>query len=320
MFAPLVAVIGSSNTDLAVTTPRLPQPGETLLGGEFQRHAGGKGANQAVAAARAGARVLFIGARGGDDFGKAAHDALKAEGIDVSAFRIKPGLPSGVALIMLGGRERQNQIVVARSANDALTPADIDAASAKLGRAAVIVAQLETPLATVRHAAEFAASRNIPFLLDPAPARKLPGKFLKLVHTLTPNEHEAALLTGEADPARAANRLLKLGCHQVVVTLGARGALLADASGLRRLPAPKVDAVDTVGAGDCFTGWLAVGLSEGLSADEAVANAIRAASLQVTRHGAQSAMPFRRHMPAETALQAAGWSRLPGRRESEGAL
>jgi ribokinase len=289
----LIAVVGSSNTDLVVTTPCLPKPGETILGGQFRRHAGGKGANQAVAAARAGARVLFIGARGDDDFGRLAHAILKREGIDVSSFRVKPGQDSGVALILLGEGDGQNQIVVARSANDALTPADLDSVSTRLSRVSVIVAQLETPLPVVRHAAIFASAHGIPFLLNPAPARKLPVSLLKLVHTLTPNEHESALITGETDPEKSAARLLRMGCRQVVVTLGSEGVLIADANRMRRLPAPKVKVVDTVGAGDCFTGWLALGIAEKLSLDEAVSLALRAASLQVTRPGAQSAMPYR---------------------------
>lgn len=289
---PRIAIIGSSNTDLVITAHRLPNPSETLLGGDFKRHAGGKGANQAVAAARAGARVCFIGARGQDDFGRAACAGLKAEGIDVSNFRVKQEYPSGVALILLGGNDRQNQIVVARSANDALAPADLDAASNKLRGAKLIVAQLEIPVLTVHHAAIIAAASGIPFLLNPAPACKLPKHLLKLVHTLTPNEIEAGFLTGETSPEKAARVLLEAGCRQVVITLGASGALLADAGGMRRIHAPKVRAIDTVGAGDCFTGWLATGIAKGLCLDEAAENAIRAASLQVTRPGAQEAMPF----------------------------
>jgi ribokinase len=165
MTNPRIAVVGSSNTDLVIVSSRLPQPGETLLGGEFQQFAGGKGANQAVAAARAGAQVAFIGARGDDAFGRAAHAGLRSEGIDVSEFRKKTGCPSGVALILLGGRDRQNMVVAARSANDRLAPSDVERAKAKLLRANVIVAQLESPLAAIKRAAEIAISRNIPFVL-----------------------------------------------------------------------------------------------------------------------------------------------------------
>jgi ribokinase len=291
-----VIVVGSSNTDLVLSCPHLPKPGHTLLGGEFQRHAGGKGANQAVAAARAGAQVVFIGARGEDDFGRAAAESLKGEKIDVRHFFALPKSTSGVALILLGGAERENLIGVAKSANDKLTPALLQKARAEFKRAKVVVAQLETPLKTVIAAARLARANGVPFLLNPAPAQKLPIALLKLVHTLTPNEHEAESMTGLRDPAKAGADLLKSGCGQVVITLGAKGALLVDARGARHFRAPKVKPVDTVGAGDCFSGWLAVGIAEGLAIETAIERALRAASLSVTRSGAQSGMPYRREI------------------------
>lgn len=291
-----LAVIGSSNTDLVLHCERLPGPGETLLGGEFVQSAGGKGANQAVAAARAGARVSFIGAHGADDFGHAAKAGLRREGIDVRFFREKKGAPSGVALILIGGKERENMIAVARSANDNLAPADIRAEAFSGCRA--VIAQLEIPLPAVLAAARAAAKKGIPFLLNPAPARKLPRALLQLVHTLVPNEHEAALLAGTPpeNPRDAALRLIKMGCRQVVVTLGARGVLLAGEGGFREIPAPRVKPVDTVGAGDCFTAWLGAGLAGGLSLDEAAERAVRAAAISVTRRGAQAGMPYRREV------------------------
>ena len=291
---PRVVVVGSSNTDLVLACPHLPRPGETLLGGEFHRFQGGKGANQAVAAARAGAQVTFIGARGQDDFGRAAADSLRREKIDVRRFFECTDAPSGVALILLGGKSRENMIGVARSANDLLTPGHLKIARREIALAGVVVAQLETPLNTVLAAAEMALAAGVPFLLNPAPARPLPKKLLKLVHTLTPNEHEAALLTGESDRVKAGARLLKSGCKQVVITLGAKGALLVRAGETRHFPAPKVKPVDTVGAGDCFTGWLAAGMAEGLATSDAIERALRAASLSVTRPGAQDSMPHRR--------------------------
>lgn len=291
--SPRVLLLGSSNTDLVVSCDRLPSPGETLLGGEFRRFQGGKGANQAVAAARAGAQVVFVGARGGDDFGIAAAAALKRENIDLRYFSVRRDAASGVALILLGGRSRENIIAVARSANDAITPGDVRKAKPEFARSHVVVSQLEVPLAAVREAARLARAAGVPFLLNPAPARKLPRELLKQVHTLTPNEHEAALLTGETDPAAAGRALVKNGCCQVVITLGARGALLVNADGAMRFPAPKVRPVDTVGAGDCFTGWLAVGMAEGLPVQEAITRALKAASLSVTREGAQPSMPRR---------------------------
>ncbi len=294
--SPRILVVGSSNTDLVLSCPALPRPGETLLGGEFQRHQGGKGANQAVAAARAGGNVVFIGARGDDDFGRAASASLKGEGINVRHFIAKPGLSSGVALILLGGKSRENIIGVAKSANDALTLSDLRAVKSEFAKAAVIVAQLETPLPVVMEAARLAKHHHIPFLLNPAPARELPASLLKLVHTLTPNEHEATAMTGEREPHRAAHRLLEKGCRQVVVTLGAKGALLVDNTGVYAFAAPKVKPVDTVGAGDCFSGWLAMGIAEKLPIAAAITRALRAASLSVTRHGAQPGMPFRREV------------------------
>ena len=293
---PIVVVVGSSNTDLVVACARLPRPGETLLGGEFRRFAGGKGANQAVAAARAGAAVTFVGARGRDDFGRAAAESLRREKIDVRHFVEVAKTPSGVALILLGGKSRENMIAVARSANDLVSTRHIEAARIQIKSAQLVVAQLEVPLAAVIRAAELAREANVPFLLNPAPARKLPAKLLRLVDTLTPNEHEAALLTGESDLARAAKKLLAHGCKRVIVTLGSKGALLADAKGSGKFRAPKVKPVDTVGAGDCFTGWLAAGMAEGLAIEESVDRALRAASLSVTRPGAQAGMPYRREI------------------------
>jgi ribokinase len=272
---PRLLVVGSSNTDLVIQCDRLPKPGETLLGGAFTRCAGGKGANQAVAAARAGARVTFIGAHGDDDFGRAAKTGLRREGIDVRYFRERRGVPSGVALILVGGRDRQNLIAVARSANDTLSAEDLRAARPAFQRADAVVVQLEVPLDTVLAAAQLAAEAGIPFILNPAPARKLPAQLLRLVDTLTPNEHEA--------------ETVGTGARRTVVTLGARGARI----GNLRIPAPKVKPVDTVGAGDCFTAWLAVGLAEGLPLETAAHRSVWAASISVTRHGAQASMPFR---------------------------
>jgi ribokinase len=293
---PHVLVVGSSNTDLVLSCRHLPRPGETLLGGDFQRFQGGKGANQAVAAARAGGKVIFIGARGNDDFGQASFDALKGEGIDVRRFSIKKKISSGVALILLGGKERENLIAVARSANDLLTSRDIQSAAKEFSNAGIIVAQLETPLPAITAAARLASRFGVPFLLNPAPARSLPVSLFKWVHTLTPNEHEAEALTGEKNPQRAGEKLLKKGCRQIIITLGARGALLVDKNGARHFSAPKVKPVDTVGAGDCFTGWLAVGIAEKMPVAEAIERALRAASLSVTRPGAQSGMPYRREL------------------------
>jgi len=293
---PRVLVIGSSNTDLVVASDRLPKPGETLLGGEFHCVAGGKGANQAVAAARAGANVTFVGACGDDDFGRQAIASLKREKIDLGHFRVRRKTPSGVALILIGGRSRENMISVARSANDSLSAKDIRAARSEFKKAGCVIAQLEIPLEAVMASAEAAQQGNVPFLLNPAPARRLPKRLWPLIHTLTPNEHEAALLTGETNLVKAGTALVKRGCRQVIITLGSRGALLVNADGSKHFPAPQVKAVDTVGAGDCFTAWLGVGLAEGLPQDESIRRALKAASFSVTRSGAQSAMPYLRQI------------------------
>ncbi len=290
---PRILVVGSSNTDLVIDCPRLPLPGETLLGGEFHRFAGGKGANQAVAAARAGGRVSFVGARGDDDMGRAAAAGLRGDGIDLRYFVVRKEATSGAALILLGGASKENIIAVARSANDTLKSEDIRRAEKDIRRTQVVVAQLEVPLAAVREAARLAVAASVPFILNPAPARKLPAALLKNVFILTPNEHEATLLTGESDLEKAGRKLVAQGCRHVVITLGAKGAMLVDAGGVQRFPAPKVKARDTVGAGDCFTGWLAVGVAEGLPIEDAIRRALIAASLAVTRPGAQSGMPYR---------------------------
>ncbi|HEX4139653.1 MAG TPA: ribokinase [Candidatus Methylacidiphilales bacterium] len=297
MAAPVrIVVVGSSNTDLVITTPRLPAPGETVAGGPLLRYGGGKGANQAVAAARAGARVTFIGARGDDDFGAAAASALKREGIDITHFAVRRGAGSGVALIIVGGAARENLITIARSANDLLRPADVARASSAITKAGAVVAQLEIPLTAVAKAATLAHKHRVPFILNPAPVRNLPASLLRHVSVLVPNEHEAALLTGERDPKCAAKMLLAAGCGAVVITLGAKGALIAERGELRMIPAPRVKPVDTVGAGDCFTGWLAAGIAEGLPLAAAAARAAVAASISVTRPGAQASMPKRKEV------------------------
>ncbi len=286
-----VVVVGSSNTDLVLNCAHLPRTGETVLGGKFQTFAGGKGANQAVAAARANAQVSFIGARGEDDFGRNAARALKEDAVDIRHFKSKPEAASGVALIFIGGREKDNMVGVARSANDALSAEDVRAAKSLFASAAVVVAQLEISLEAVREAAQMARECGAIFLLNPAPARKLSNALLKNVGVITPNQTEAELLTGESDAIRAAGVLRAHGALKIAITLGKAGVLLCDKNGMRTIAAPKVKPIDTVGAGDCFCGWLAAGLARGESLDEAARRAVFAASLAVTRNGAQAGMP-----------------------------
>jgi ribokinase len=291
--SPRILLFGSSNTDLVIVCDRLPKPGETLLGGKFQRSAGGKGANQAVAAARAGARVVFVGARGDDDFGALAAAGLRGEKIDIRHFKTHKGVSSGIALILLGGESRENLIAVARSANDLLAAASVQAVQSEFSRSDAVVTQLEISMSVVKEAARLAHQARKPFILNPAPARPLPRSLLRLVHTITPNEHEAAILTGEQNPEHAGAKLLDAGCRNAVITLGAQGAMLVNASGTTRFPAQKVKPVDTVGAGDCFTGWLATGIAESMTMPDAVTRAVRAAGIAITRPGAQDAMPHR---------------------------
>ena len=290
---PRIVVVGSSNTDLVVSVERLPNPGETLLGGGFKQYAGGKGANQAVAAARAGARVAFVGRCGADDLGAKTCMGLHREGINLSYFVEDDSRSSGVALIMIGGRESEHHfnplmilaVLVGRS--------DVMAASDTIRLAGAVVAQLEVPLEAVETAAELARETGIPFILNPAPARELSPELLAKVDVLVPNRPEVCLLAGTETVDAAAEVLLKRGCREIVVTLGAEGVRIYNAEGRTDIPAVKVEAVDTVGAGDCFTAWLAVGIAEGLTVEDSVKQAVKAAAISVTRQGAQPSMPKR---------------------------
>lgn len=232
-----VLVIGSSNTDLIIKAARIPKPGETILGGEFARAAGGKGANQAVAAARAGGAVTFIARVGRDAYGDQALAGFVAAGINVKWVIRDRTQPSGVALIFVG-QGGENSIAVASGANDKLIPADVHKAKAAFRRARMVLLQLETPLATVLAAAELARAVGTPVVLNPAPARPLPARLLKLVYLVTPNETEAEQLTGvtvdnETTAAKAAGKLLARGVQNVMITMGPRGAFVA-AKGVRQ--------------------------------------------------------------------------------------
>ncbi len=294
---PEVLVIGSSNTDLVISTERLPTPGETLLGGAFFRAAGGKGANQAVAAARAGAHVTLVARTGRDGFGQGAIEGLRKEGIDTSCILADPDLASGVAFILVDA-QGENSIVVASGANAALSPVQIDAATPAFARADICLLQLETPLETVSHAVGLAAEHNLPVILNPAPARELPPEILSGLFLLTPNESETEILTGirphtEDDARQAAKILQDRGVEAVLITLGARGSLLFTARGVHRISTPEVEARDTTAAGDAFNGALACALGSGASLEEAAGFASTAGALAVTRQGAQPSLPTR---------------------------
>jgi ribokinase len=291
-----VVVVGSTNTDMTVRVPHLPAPGETVGGGDFRVTGGGKGANQAVAAARAGASVVFVTALGTDDIGDGALDSLAAEGIDVRFVRRVPGAPSGIALILVDDAG-ENVIAVAAGANAALRPEHVEAIAATVEPGDAVLVQLEIPQRTVEAAVTLAQRRRARLILNPAPARPLSGSVLAAVSVLTPNEHEAAALAdlgaGIVDPARLAAALRDRGVADVLVTLGAAGVLVSGSAGSQRVPAFAVDAVDTTAAGDVFNGALAVALIEGLALPDAARFANAAAAISVTRPGARASAPRR---------------------------
>ena len=292
-----IAVIGSCNTDMVVRLPHLPVPGETVLGGTFLIAHGGKGANQAVAAARAGGTVAFIGRVGDDAFGREARSALEKEGIDVSHLLIDPAAPSGVALITVDARG-ENAIAVAPGANARLTPDDVQQARDLIAGADILVAQLEVPVETIRAAAVVAASAGVFMMLNPAPASPLDDDLLRNIAVLTPNEKEAALLSGvpvndDNGIIAAAEALRKRGVQRVILTLGERGIYFNDGILHVWMPAFHVRAVDTTAAGDVFTGAFAVALGEHQAPIDAARFACAASAISVTRPGAQPSAPHR---------------------------
>lgn len=299
--SPHIVVVGSINMDLVVRVPRLPLPGETLLAHDFQAIPGGKGANQAVAAARLGARVTMIGRVGDDGYGLRLKSGLENEGIDAHHVGAV-GCSSGIAVIAIAD-EGANSIMVVAGANQQLTPADIHRLAAVIASADLLLVQLEVPLESVQAAIEIAHANGVVTILDPAPApaTPLPADLMQ-VDVLTPNESEAAALTGiapadHAQAVQAAEALRLGGARNVVLKLGASGALLLPANGaIEMAPAFEVAAVDSTGAGDAFTAALGVGLGEGLPLAQAVCFACAAGALATTRLGAQPAMPARREV------------------------
>lgn len=292
-----ILVVGSSNTDMVIKTTKFPAPGETLLGGDFFMNAGGKGANQAVAAARLGGEVIFICKTGDDIFGKRAIELFRKEGIDTSYTILDKNLPSGVALITVDNNA-ENSIVVAPGANANLLPEDIKKSRNIVGDCNYILMQLEIPLSTVDYVTEIALGKNRKVILNPAPAQLLPERLIKKLFVITPNESEAEILTGvkvdTIESAKiAAKKLNEMGAKNVIITMGAKGALILSNGKFDFIPARTVKAVDTTAAGDVFNGALTVALSEGRNMFDAVNFASGAAAVSVTRVGAQSSAPYR---------------------------
>lgn len=307
---PRILVVGSANTDLVVRIPSLPRPGETVLGGAFSQVGGGKGANQAVAAARAGGEVTFVAKVGEDDFAKAARASYQAEGIATEHVSTAGGVASGVALILIDAAG-ENSIAVASGANSHLTPHDVDAAGTAIAAADVVLVQLEIPLEAVRRTVALARAAGRPVILNPAPACQLDDALLQGITLITPNESEAGLLTGTvvsdaATAVSAAEQFRKRGVPEVIVTLGSSGCVVRDAvheNTAQHLPSHPVVAVDTVAAGDVFNGCLAVALAEGRCLVDAARFATAAAAIAVTRHGAQASAPQRTEIEALLADQ-----------------
>lgn len=293
---PHVVVVGSLNMDLVVRVPHLPVPGETILGGNFQTIPGGKGANQAVGAARMGAQVTMVGRVGDDEFGTALTDNLAKEGVDISSVSVDAESATGIAMITVD-QNGQNSIVVASGANMALKPEHIRTAWERIREVDVVVMPLEVSLACIEETVRLAKQHSVKVVLNPAPAQNLPGELLKQVDVLVPNESETSLLTGlgvetieEAETAAA--KLLELGVGAVVLTLGSRGALLvSETEPAQTIPPYAVEVVDTTAAGDAFVAALSVGLSNGLSLSNAVRQANAAGGLAATKLGAQPSMP-----------------------------
>jgi ribokinase len=298
-------VVGSVNADLVVAVPSRPRPGETVLGGDLQTLAGGKGANQAVAAARLGSRVGLLARVGDDAHGTFLRGAVKRAGVDDRTLLVTRDAPTGVALITVT-RDGENSIVVAPGANRRLGPEDVEHAEAELAAAAVLVVQLEIPQRTCTRVAEIARDRGRRLILNAAPARDLDPAVLTTADPLVVNEHEAAYyLRGAAAPVDAAGRLVALGPASVVVTLGSAGAVYATAGQAPvGVPAPSVEVLDTTGAGDVFVGALAAELADSGSLDRAVRVAVAAAALAVQAEGAQPPLPPR----SSLCLSSGGWA------------
>ncbi|MHA4896028.1 ribokinase [Pedobacter sp. PWIIR3] len=297
---PNIIIVGSMNMDMVVRTNHIPKPGETIMGTDFLMNPGGKGANQAVAVARLSGKAKFIGKIGNDLFGRQAAQLFREEGVDTTGLHSDPSLPSGIALITVD-KHGENSIVVAPGANSSLEITEVEEQINDTPEAQVMLVQLEIPLTTVAHAISVSKARGLKIILNPAPAQTLSDEFLGNIDIITPNETEAELLTGvkvvDMDSAKEAARSLgRKGITTVIITLGQRGALLYQDEKFHHIHTPKTNALDTTAAGDVFNGALAVAITEGKEMPAAVEFACRAASISVTRLGAQSSIPYRNEL------------------------
>ena len=305
---PTLLVVGSLNMDLVVRAPRVPGPGQTLVGHGFQTIPGGKGANQAVASARLGAKTFMIGRAGGDDFGKALLANLKASGVLTDFLRVDSSESSGIAVIIVDD-SGENSIVVAPGANGKVTPKDVCAAQAAWDKASHVVMQLEIPLDAVEAALDMAREKGVTSILDAGPAMKVPMSLLRKADLLSPNESETEALLGckvtdIASAKEAAKRFLDEGARTIVLKLGDQGCLVATESSLTHIPAYPVKAIDTTAAGDAFTAALAVSLAEGKALLDAARFANAVGALAVATFGAQPSMPTREKVEAFLASRA----------------
>lgn len=294
-----IIVIGSSNTDMVVTTDRLPKPGESVIGNGFMMAGGGKGANQAVAVARMGHEVRFVAAIGNDMFGDEAVSRYERYGIDTS-FIVRKDTPSGIALVTVD-RHGQNCISVALGANGELSPEDVMPALMDVAPGDIVLLQLEIPMPTVEEIVRIAFEKGARIVLNPAPAARLDEDVLRRLYVITPNQTETELLTGikvaDMESAEeATERLRASGVRKVIITMGGKGAFLDDEGICSMTKAFKVDAVDTTAAGDVYNGALSVGLAEGMTLNEAMTFAAKASAISVTRSGAQPSVPDRQEV------------------------
>lgn len=292
-----IFVIGSSNTDMVIKSSKLPAPGETIIGGEFLMNAGGKGANQAVTAAKLGADVTFMCKIGNDIFGKQAVQDFQREGINTDFVLTDDNHPSGVALILVDANG-ENSIAVASGANGALSINELETVFEQIKKDDTVLFQLEIPIATVEYGIKKCYEKGARVILNPAPAHLLTGDVFRFIDIITPNETEAELLTGIkvtdlSSAAKAANMLQAKGVNSVIITLGPKGAYVHNNAIKKLIESPIVTAIDTTAAGDVFNGALAVALTENLDLEQAADFACKAAAISVTRMGAQSSVPMR---------------------------